>query len=65
MRTPKPFADVSQDSHFSYQMGRLVGAAEMASQLLQTQDNPDIKTIGNNLAKVVDWFFMPEKASAK
>jgi hypothetical protein len=56
-RKPKDFDKLSADPVFHYQMGRLVGAAEMAGQLLTNQENPDVKQIGNNLNNVVGWFF--------
>jgi hypothetical protein len=58
-RKPKDFEKLSADPVFHYQMGRLVGAAEMAGQLLTNQENPDVKQIGNNLNHVVGWFFEP------
>jgi hypothetical protein len=56
-RRPRPVDQLMVDQRFSYQMGRLVGAAEMAGQLLTTQDNPDVQKIGANLTAVVGWFF--------
>jgi hypothetical protein len=63
-RSPKPFAALAEDSQFPYHMGRLVGAAEMASVLLTNQDNPDVKQIGENLGQVVNWFFEGQEAQS-
>jgi len=62
-RKPKPFDNLASDPAFPYQMGRLVGAAEMAGQLLTHQENPDIKQIGDNLNHVVGWFFDPSTSN--
>lgn len=60
-RKPKNYGDMIADPAFVYQIGRLIGATEMASQLLTTTDPPpDYAGIGENLAQVVDWFFVPE-----
>lgn len=58
-RKPKQWEAVSDDPRLPYQMGRLVGAAEMASLLLANQDSPDVKLIGEYLARAVGWFFEP------
>jgi hypothetical protein len=50
-----------EDPYFPYQMGRLVGASEMAASLLTNQDSPDVKAIGANLGRVVEWFFEPDR----
>jgi len=57
VRKAKTFDQLLADSKFPYQMGRLVGACEMAGQLLTTQDTPDVQRIGANLNSVVAWFF--------
>jgi len=56
-RKPKPLNMLMRDPAFPYQVGRLVGAAEMAGQLLLHQEHPDTNVIGTNLATVVGWFF--------
>ena len=57
LRRPRRFETLSSDPQFVYQMGRLVGAAEMAGRLLTTQEQPDVQKIGENLTAVVAWFF--------
>jgi hypothetical protein len=49
------------DPDFIFRIGRLHGAAEQAAILLTKQENPDVKTIGENLAAHTDWFFMDDK----
>jgi hypothetical protein len=56
-RKPKPISELMRDPAFPYQVGRLVGASEMASQLLLKQETPDTQTIGVNLANMVAWWF--------
>lgn len=64
-RKPKKFAEISADRAFPYQMGRLVGAAEMAGALLVNQENPDVKHIGQNLISVVSYFFEPTTSTRR
>ena len=52
-RKPKTYDVMVTDPVFPYQVGRLVGASEMAAQLLVNQENPDNKKIGEQMGEVV------------
>lgn len=55
--------DLSSDPAFPFQVGRLVGAAEAASLLLQSpQHQGDLALIGRHLGEVTAWF-LSEKPS--
>jgi hypothetical protein len=54
---PKDIKVMIEDPAFPYQVGRLVGAAEVTSQLLLHQDTPDVNQLGVNLANAVAWFY--------
>jgi hypothetical protein len=58
-RKPKRFDEMVTDSVFPYQVGRLVGSAEMAGHLLTSQEHPDVKQIGERLLAQVNWFYHP------
>lgn len=57
----KPVHEMTADPDFSYKVGRLIGAAEMAGHILSKNSDPAAKHIGEQLAVVVDWFFVAEK----
>jgi hypothetical protein len=50
--------EMLNDPHFTYQVGRLVGAAEMAAHHMQLHGDEETKSAGVALKAVVDWFFV-------
>jgi hypothetical protein len=58
-KKPREYATIAEDPALPYQIGRIIGAAEVAAQLLMKQENPDVKVIGDNLYRAVSWFFEP------
>lgn len=50
--------EMLNDPHFTYQVGRLVGAAEMAAHHMQLHGDEETKSAGVALKAVVDWFFI-------
>jgi len=52
------------DPDFVFRIGRLHGAAEQTGVLLTKQENPDVKTLGENLTAQADWFFEDRKGKA-
>lgn len=62
MRRARSLNDVLEDKNFVYQVGKLVGAAEMTSHWLQLQkENEEAQALGAKLHEVVGWFFEPER----
>lgn len=59
-RRAKSYGEMIADPAFVYQIGRLIGAAEMSSKLLASNSDPEAKAIGHGLENVVNWFFTPE-----
>jgi len=59
-RKPKEFYKMIEDPTFPYRIGRITGAAEIASQLLLHQEKPDVQIIGTALGNTVAWFFDDE-----
>jgi hypothetical protein len=56
-RKPRPMEDLLRDSALPYQIGRLIGAAEMAAHQLQLRGDDETKQIGAKLAEMTGWFF--------
>lgn len=56
-RKPKTYGEMVADPAFVYQIGRLVGSAEMASNLLSDSSDPHSQSIGAYLSDTVSWFF--------
>ena len=53
--------EMLNDPHFTYQVGRLVGASEMAAHHMQLHGDEETKSAGLALKTVVDWFFVSEQ----
>lgn len=63
-RKARPMEELLQDRAFSFHVGQLMGAAEMASHWLKLREDPEAKAMGEKLAEVVGWFFTdPERPS--
>lgn len=56
-RKPKTYGEMVADPAFVYQIGRLVGAAEMSSRLLADSTDPSAQSIGSALGTAAEWFF--------
>jgi hypothetical protein len=56
-RKPKTYGEMIADPAFVYQIGRLVGAAEMSSRLLADSSDPAAQSIGSALGTATEWFF--------
>jgi len=64
-RRAKSYGEMIADPAFVYQIGRLIGAAEMSSKLLSSSSDPEAKAVANGLGNVVNWFFSPEEPQTK
>jgi len=56
-RKAKTIDEMLEDRGFPYHVGQLIGAAEMASHMLQNHPEGDVQRIGTKLGEVVNWFF--------
>lgn len=63
-RKPKPVEEIQQDPDFTFYVGRLVGASEMASWWLQMQSEQQSQEMGKRLGMVVGWFLSDEPDDA-
>jgi hypothetical protein len=54
--------ELIQDPNFTYQIGRLVGASEMAAHHMKTHGDEETKSVGGALSNVVDWFFVSNES---
>jgi hypothetical protein len=61
LRKPRSMQEMLTDPHFTYQVGRLVGAAEMAAHHMQMHGDEETKSAGVALKTVVDWFFVTDQ----
>ena len=60
-RKPKSYEpEMISDPDIRYQVGRLVGACDLAAHLLSTQESPDVRVIGEHLRGTVAWFYYPD-----
>ena len=66
-RKPRTLDKIVEDPGLLYATAQVVSAANLASKLLLGQESPDIKTIGEHLAKQVEWFYeeYPQKGVIK
>lgn len=49
-----------RDPHFHYQVGRLIGAGEMAGHWMSLQKDEQTQEMGKKLQETVGWFFTDE-----
>lgn len=56
-RSPRDINKLLEDPQFPFQVGRLMGAAEMTSHWMMIQADEQQREVGRRLAQVVDWFF--------
>jgi hypothetical protein len=63
-RRGRNFEDLMRDPHFHYQVGRLIGAGEMAGHWMSLQKEEQTKEMGAKLQETVGWFFIDEEHKA-
>ena len=59
-RDQKRIDEVLLHPSFPYQMGRLIGASELASYWMSIHEDVEIRRMGERLGNVAAWFFHDE-----
>jgi hypothetical protein len=60
----RPTDELLEDPAFPFQVGRIIGAAELVAHWLSMQPSEESKAMGNRLASVLDFYYEPEKTSS-
>jgi hypothetical protein len=60
----RPTDELLEDPAFPFQVGRIIGASELVAHWLSMQPSEESKAMGNRLASVLDFYYVPESEKA-
>lgn len=60
----RPTDELLEDPALLFQVGRIVGAAEMASHWLGMQPDEQAQAMGARLAASLEFYYVPEKSTS-